>query len=248
MTLIIKMDEGYEDNEILELEICDDDGKKSVSVPYRPIYSSEKRLICFSIINKSECNYNNNCTYAHSVSEQKIDEDRLFSYKIIFDENVMNFVPEDNSKVDDTYRNLLLSTTICSKCLGNSCTGGYNCRNGIYHPSIKVCKSDLLTGDCVNNETEIIVDEAILNKIGCTASKYIGCANGHHLTKRGLVPYYTYVHQSESSKRKTYNSTRIIQPMYMYETPFKDQSEDSLTTSSDEEINSWFKENNFNDN
>ena len=78
--------------------------------------------------------------------------------------------------------------------------------------------------------------------------RYVGCLNGHHLTDRGMIPYYKYVHQQENSKKNRYHSVRYIDidPLNRifksknYESDFQieENSDDSLT---DEEINSWFK-------
>lgn len=265
----INIDDGYESDTEIGIQIIKSDQCansntdqvndvntviENISVPYTPVFSSKKRLICFSIINNSLCKYNSTCTYAHSISEQKIDLDRLLTYQILFDKNLSNMkFAKSSEKIEfneEIYKNLMLATSICNKCINGNCTGGYNCRNGICHQSIKICKSDFLSGDCVNSVCNIIVPDDIISKISFDKfekpAQYIGCINGHHLTSRGLNPYYKYIHQKEVSKKKIYQSSRIIN--YNYST-FPDESHyqynflsSESDSSDDEEILQIFAE------
>lgn len=264
-------DEGYDSNDEIKLEITDyNNGNQYThvySVPFRPPHCNEKRLICFSIINNEECNYGSNCTYAHSLEEQRIDPEKMFIYRIILDENLMDFFSNTNPKTDDIYKHLLFATHICDKCSHKQCTGGYNCRHGINHPSLKICKNDLLTGKCLNKIIEIDVPQNIIQKISnnqdsndkdsenfTTCEKYEGCINGHHLSHRKLIPYCKFVHQKETSKKNKYQSVRYIdiEPLRRimknstdnnrYD-PYNNMNNDS-DESTDEEINEWFKKSN----
>ena len=84
------------------------------------------------------------------LNEQIIDEDKKFIYQIILDKNLMNFFSMTNPKTNEIYKQLLFFTHVCDNCINNKCTGGYNCRNGVNDISLKLCKNDLLTGECLN--------------------------------------------------------------------------------------------------
>lgn len=252
-------DDGYDSNDEIKLEVtdCKNGNTYIYTVPYKPTHSNEKRLICFSIINNEKCNYGSNCTYAHSLDEQVIDEDKKFIYQVVFDEKLMNFFSMTNPKTDEIYKQLLFLTHICDNCANNKCTGGYNCRNGVNNPSIKLCKNDLLTGECLNKIINISVNESIIKKLRADnfepCENYKGCINGHHLTDRSLIPYYKYIHQKENSKKNKYQSVRYIDinPLNrifknnnnnnnsrIYQNNNDSSSSDSST---DEEINEWFQ-------
>ncbi len=222
-------------------------------VPYRSDLHNEKRLICYSVLNCDKCNYGQNCTYAHSYAEQKIDDDKKYIYQIILDNNLMNFFSLTNPKTEEIYKNLLFLTNICDKCLNNRCTGGYNCRNGACNQSLKICKNDLLTGACLNKLLTIQIDQNLINKmqdnVFVPCQNYNGCLNGHHLTDRGIIPYYKFIHQKENSKKNRYQSVRYIDldPLNRIfrsnyyrqdDNRFDDNSDDSTT---DEEISNWFQ-------
>ena len=206
---------------------------KIYHVPYRSNHSNEKKLICFSVVNGEKCIYGSGCTYAHSIEEQIIEEDKKFIYQIILDQQLMNFSlnkistnmsissrnESDNksmsdSKIEEIYKKLLNLTHLCEKCMSQKCTGGYNCRNGVFDPALKICKNDLLTGECINKQININVDGVLINKISGSefipCESYKGCINGHHLTLRNLIPYYKYVHQKENSRKYQYQSVRYI--------------------------------------
>lgn len=262
--------DGYDSNDEIGIEITDyKNGNLCThiyTVPFKPTHCNEKRLICFSTINNELCNYGSNCTYAHSLEEQKIDEDKKFVCQVILDKNLMKFFSMTNPKTDEIYKHLLFVTHLCENCTNKKCTGGYNCRNGINNASLKLCKNDLLTGECLNKIIDIPVDQKILNKFlgdnfeSCDI--YRGCINGHHLTQRNLIPYYKYIHQKENSKKNKYQSVRYID-IDPYNRIFRDKYENSYTkyddnidnkqynsdSSSDEEINNWFlKKGNDDDN
>lgn len=253
-------DEGYESNDEIDIEITNyNEGKvytQTYTVPYHPTHCNEKRLLCFSVLNKDNCYYKNKCTYAHSFEEQIIDYDRLFTYQIILDKKLMNFFSLTNPKTEEIYRNLLFYTQICDLCSQNKCTGGYNCRHGAFTSMLKICKNDLFTGDCINKLSTITVTDDIIKKISSNTfeqyPEYEGCINGHHLSERGLVPYYKYVHQKEVTKKNMYQSVRYIEidPLLRI---FKNKNNISncivsnsnnsndTESSTDEEISGWFR-------
>lgn len=258
-------DDGYDSNDEIKFEVTNyKNGNSSTqiySVPYRPTHCNEKRLICFSTINNEPCTYGSNCTYAHSHNEQIIDEDKKYIYRIILDKKLMNFFSMTNPKTEEIYKHLLFMTHLCESCINKKCTGGFNCRNGVCIPSLKLCKNDLLTGECINKIIDIDVDEQTIEKLKTSnfeaCDEYKGCLNGHHLTDRGLVPYYKFVHQKENSKKNKYQSVRYIDinPLSRI---FKENNNavfsigeeyDSDESSTDEEVSSWFqKKNNDDDN
>ncbi|BCS83139.1 hypothetical protein QLL95_gp0984 [Cotonvirus japonicus] len=260
-------DSSDSDDEI-KLEFNDSINGKSCTkiytIPFRHSNTNKKKLICFSIINNENCVYGSNCTYAHSLSEQIIDEDKKYIYQIILDENLMNFFSVSDPKMEEIYKKLLCYTHICEQCTNNKCTGGYNCRNGVFDPCLKICKNDLMTGECLNKLIDVNVDNRIIDKVFHNDSvfkacdKYKGCINGHHLSLRKLVPYYKYIHQKENSRKYKYQSVRYIDidPLgkifknnYSNLSTYYDINDNNDSESStDEEINSWFsKKNNMDD-
>ncbi|CAH6420178.1 Hypothetical protein MVR_LOCUS56 [uncultured virus] len=212
--------EGFEGQTELDIEGLEGQGgialyRGATHTPlFRSTHSNEKRLICFSAINKEPCNYAHHCTYAHTLDEQIIDGDKMFLYQVILDHNLKDFTTLGGFRIDSILKNLLSMTRLCENCIKGSCTGGYNCRSGVCDPFLKLCRGDLLAGGCENETVEISINTAILAKLEATdftpCSQYIGCVNGHHLTLRGLIPYYRYIHQQEVSKKNKYQSTRYI--------------------------------------
>lgn len=213
--------------------------------------SNKKRLICFSIINNEFCSYYDKCTYAHSLAEQIIDTDKYAIYCIVLDETLMEVAKRDNLAA--VYKQLIFMTSICEACLDKKCTGGYNCKNGVHDTSLKICKSDLLTGQCFNNVIDIEISAGILDKITdiTKPTSYKGCINGHHLTSRNLTPYFKYIHQIDYQKRNNYQSTRCIDIEQVYKfmkiSDYDIYDKDESSESTDSEINSWFQRDNLSD-
>jgi hypothetical protein len=201
---------------------------------------NKKKLICYSILSNKTCNYGSICAYAHNLAEQNIDSDKMDIYRIIFDKHLMNFFVGTNAKTDDIYKKLLFYTYLCKKCKSNKCTGGYNCKYGAFNASIKLCKNDLLTGQCLNKIVDIDMDQNIIDKITDIekSDSYKGCINGHHLSERGLLPYYKYVHQKENTTKCQYDGVRHINE-YLRS---KCCDNVELSSSSDEELHSWFRQ------
>lgn len=248
-------EDGYESDGEITIEITNNiNGKceiQTYSVPYKLTNSNEKRLICFSKINKQKCNYKEKCTYAHNLEEQIIDLDKKFVYQIILDKDLMNFYLLSNPKKDEIYRQLLIYTQLCEYCYKNKCTGGYNCRNGIFTSSLKLCRNDLLTGECINKIINLNIEQFIIDKF-CDSitvpDAYKGCINGHHLSERKLLPYYKYIHEKENSRKNRYQSVRYIDVnsvnrLFNNNNYISNNFNNESDSSTDEEINDWFKKN-----
>lgn len=234
MNKIINNEEGYDSNDEIVLESNNENYKISCC----PTHSNKKRLLCHSTINNEECPYKNFCTYAHTLNEQNIDSDKKIIYQMILDKNLAQYINDTN--IFDIYKNLLHNIKICDTCIDKKCTGGYNCRNGIFCESLKICRNDLLTGNCLNKIISISIDKHILEKINNIEllETYEGCINGHHLSIRGLLPYYKILNDIEKANNNEKVKAYIEKNQdYSSLDTFINESE----TSSDEEINSWLK-------
>jgi hypothetical protein len=204
------------DGDGISFEIIEHDKSgKSSSYIYKvskDAMHNEKRLLCFSVLNNQICSFRNKCTYAHDLDEQIIDIDRKFVYQIVLDNNLMDFFSITNPKTDEIYKALLLMTQVCDNCINGRCTGGYNCKHGVLDTSLKLCKNDLMMGECINKIQTINVNPLIFEKIDniTKSTEYKGCLNGHHLTFRGFLPYYKFLNTKEKSKKNSYQSTRYI--------------------------------------
>lgn len=193
-----------------------EDGKEVVEkFLYNPSNrNNQKKLICYSVINRSICKFEGKCTYAHSLKEQEIGYARKFIYQIILDEKMMDFFSLSNPKTVDLYVDLMSCVRLCEKCSRGKCTGGYNCIKGVCSPSLLVCCKNLIGGSCHNKLTQLNIDKEVLNKIDNIVSPetYMGCPNGHHLTTRGLMPFKKYCAVKEASKTEniiTNNSNSV---------------------------------------
>lgn len=248
------MNNSYEKSETINNNDANNQSKISTySISYRSKQNNEKRLICYSIINNEKCTYGKTCTYAHSMEEQIIDTDRKYIYQIMLDKNLMSFYSLSSDKIDDIYRQLLFFTHVCNRCLKNKCTGGFNCRNGACDISLKLCKNDLLTGECLNRIVEIETKEFIVKKMDSSnfepVLKYYGCINGHHLTQRNLLPYHKFIRQRDHNRKKYHQSIRHIDPMTKFferdqiYSKFDTNITNDSDSSTDEEINGWFMDN-----
>jgi hypothetical protein len=228
--------------------MCNDNGvyhKEIFNVPYIT-YNKNKRLICFSTINREPCKYSSNCTYAHSLNEQVIDDGKLHIYNIIADKNLGGFISMSMSKREQIYELLSFFTHYCDKCNNNQCTGGYNCRNGACVAFLKICKNDLMSGECINPIINIQPDTNVIDKLKSDnfepCHEYKGCINGHHLTSRGLMPYCKYLHQKESHKKQDLKSFRYIKNnLFARDDSFQYNQEPYSDFSTDEETDSWFR-------
>jgi len=134
---------------------------------------NSKKILCINVLNKKKCNYGNKCLYAHHINEQNIEPIRHKVYTIIKGTNNLQNI----NLIDDVklYETMELLTKICNQCVKNLCPGGYNCRNGAINNNFRICKDDLMYGQCLKNGCQLI-----------------------HLTKRKLVPYTKQKHNKES--------------------------------------------------
>jgi len=265
--------ESNSESDEIKLEIVNyDKGKehsKTYTVPHNIVYPTRKRLLCFSVINGEYCNYGSHCTFAHTLAEQKIDIEMLYIYQIILDKDLMHFFSLSNPKTDEIYKRLLFFAHVCPKCVDFKCMGGYNCKYGTHAPCLKICKNDLLTGQCINKLIDISVDQSILDKIKSInypankdasntfslPSTYVGCMNGHHLSERNLIPYYTYINKKDISKKTIYQSVRYIDIDHVYKLLKNNNSNrnyinsmnksSETSESTDDEINQWFKHDSY---
>ena len=215
----------------------------------KSVYSNRKKLLCFSVINDEYCKYGNKCTYAHDLDEQLIELDNLYVYQIILDMNLMNFFSLLNPKTEQIYKKLLFYTNVCAKCVAGVCMGGYNCKYGTHDKCLKICKNDLLTGQCINNVFDMHVPPSIINKINQIEpikplECYVGCINGHHLSERNFIPYYKYIEEKEYSKKTTYQSVRYISSNSI-SSKIDQRKYTQSSESTDEEISRWFDKKNF---
>lgn len=122
-----------------------------------------KRILCFNVLNKGFCDYNDKCAYAHGLTDQKIEPIRKEAYDMIKKDL-------DLSKVDllsnrGLLHNLNQLTKLCRACVKGVCPGGYNCKYGAFDKRYQICYNDLNDGDC-HGECDKV-----------------------HLTDKGLIPY-----------------------------------------------------------
>jgi hypothetical protein len=148
-----------------------------------------KNLLCFSIFKKIKCVYGDKCTYAHSLNEQNINPIRYLAYSIIMG-NKLELLNEENK--EDIYNELFILCNLCKKCIFGFCTGGINCKNGVFAKSLKICKNDFLTGECIQN-TEYVQCDNYPDFFPDIEPKIIKkCCNGIHTSNYGITPFYKY--------------------------------------------------------
>lgn len=143
--------------------------------------NSFKRILCKNI---SNCNYGNNCKFAHSLEEQIIIPNRKIAYDIIKHKKDLSDIDLHNNNI--LYNNLLCLSQVCRDCIKNICSGGYNCKHGNCDSNLVICDSDLKTGVCEMN----------CNKI--------------HLTDRGMRPYINNICLGNIPKSIILNNTEDI--------------------------------------
>src|SRR5690606_7604522 len=99
------------------------------------------KILCLNMVENGNCKYYNNCMYAHSLKEQKVDENRKIAYNIIqshkWTKPITNII----------YDTLLQLTKTCKDCNKNQCTGGYNCKFGAINKKWQICEQDLKSGN-----------------------------------------------------------------------------------------------------
>ena len=135
--------------------------------------SGWKRMLCKNMLSNGRCNYEKSCMYAHSLNDQLLLNVRHRVYNILIrktDLSSINLVMD--TELLDGIKSL---TRTCLDCEAKTCVGGYNCRNGAVSTKLTICDRDFRSGDCKN----------------------INC-NMVHLTKQGLIPYYTQSSETSS--------------------------------------------------
>lgn len=123
-----------------------------------------KKILCNNMTTNGECKYGDKCHFAHNLSEQTIEGNRVESYGILLSKKQLDNY--DMQKNYGLYKSLLDLTKLCEQCEKGKCTGGYNCKFGACAKKYQICARDLNYGDC-----------------------FYECGNVH-LTKRGLKPFY----------------------------------------------------------
>ena len=142
-----------------------------------------KRILCHNKLISKICRRRDNCMYAHSYNEQKQDPYKKIVYDMIKNNDRLDdFDLIKDSKIYDT---VLQLTKICSKCIRNSCVGGYNCKFGVFHPKYQICYNDMYYGNCTDD---------MCMKV--------------HLSIKGLVPYKTQLKKTiKLPKGNVWNNT-----------------------------------------
>lgn len=132
-----------------------------------------KIVLCENILKKKSCQYKDNCRYAHSLAEQKLDKNRTFIISVLTNRKLR--LDKIDFKSNPGYYDILsLFTKLCDGCKTKKCAGGYNCKYGSPLLELVVCASDLKTGLC--------------ELVSC---KY------QHLTTRGLICYDKQMEEPE---------------------------------------------------
>jgi hypothetical protein len=149
-----------------------------------------KKILCKNIVGNNKCVYDAKCLYAHSVDEQKIDDNRKQAYDIIKSQTELSSI--DLYKNKTLYTNLQTLTKLCLDCERGICTGGYNCKHGAFTMSYVVCNDDLNKGKC---------EDVNCKKV--------------HLTSRGLIPYMISM---LNNTQKAKNTKNVVEKIDMLET------------------------------
>lgn len=139
--------------------ISPDDEKNKINI------KGKNKILCYSMLTKKICPYQDKCFYAHNLKSQVKNEIRQKAYDLIE-------TKEDLSKINliennELYNTLICLSKVCQNCVQNCCTGGYNCKYGALDGKYQICISDLNNGNC----------------------KYTNCKKVH-LTKKGLICYH----------------------------------------------------------
>lgn len=151
-----------ETNDFTKVVYNKDNYQNKIQCKTNEIY--KKRILCNNMSIYGKCPYGNECVYAHSLEEQKLDPIRARAYGILKSTNNLDNI--DLVRDKDLYHTFLQLTRLCFGCENKTCLGGFNCKNGAIDLSYVICSNDLNFGKCMNTE--------------CTKI---------HLTKRGLPPF-----------------------------------------------------------
>jgi hypothetical protein len=123
-----------------------------------------KKTMCKNIANYNNCTQGFNCHFAHSLDEQVVDNDRKYVYDILNSNVDLSDINLSENKI--LYEILKILTNLCSRCLENRCTGGYNCRNGACLEKYHICSKDLNYGFCNDQYTFAKLMELVSEKTG----------------------------------------------------------------------------------
>jgi hypothetical protein len=124
-----------------------------------------KTILCEHMMLSGYCSYGEGCMFAHSLEEQSVEDIRKKAYGIIMENKNLNDI--DLQTNGELCKILLLFTSVCPNCMLGKCRGGYNCKNGVCNIKYKICKEDLIYGECHNPRCSCI-----------------------HLSNRGLKPIF----------------------------------------------------------
>jgi hypothetical protein len=141
---------------------------------------NHKKILCNNIISDNECPYGTKCLYAHSMEEQNVDDLRKKAYDMILKDDDLSSI--DLKSNYELYETLLELTHVCENCVKHRCTGGYNCKYGVYDEQYQLCKTDIVFGDCDGNCGNIHL-----------TSKGLKCYNKHRksiITEMSELNYY----------------------------------------------------------
>jgi hypothetical protein len=173
-----------------------------------------KKVLCNNIINNGMCNYDNKCLYAHSIAEQNIEPIRKIVYDMIIKGGNLSGINLQKNK--ELYRNLFQLTKLCDACSNGKCPGGYNCKFGANKKEHQLCAQDLVSGNCIDTNCELI-----------------------HLTARGLTSYNGKFESKQSYSSVVKNSSHIQIPNKIYKYKSKINVPTGILLTDD-----YFKENN----
>ncbi len=142
---------------------------------------NQKKILCINMLKNGVCTYGNKCMYAHSLDEQNVDYFKKKVYDIIKSDEIINIDLSHDEKLAKIF---LQMTKVCIDCKNKMCPGGYNCKYGTVDEKYKICYDDLMTGNCKNNDCNLI-----------------------HLTKKGIKPIISNIkyNASRSSCSGSYN-------------------------------------------
>lgn len=133
--------------------------------------NEKRRLLCKNMTANGVCKYNNTCMYAHSLRDQLLLNIRHKVYNILIRKSDLSNV--DLVADEDMFKCMKVLSRPCIDCINKTCVGGYNCKYGAVSLDLTICIKDLMKGNCDIDNCKLV-----------------------HLTKRGLIPYYSQINTS----------------------------------------------------
>jgi len=131
---------------------------------------NQKKMLCENFVSTGQCSYAKKCLYAHSLEEQNIEPHRKKLFDLLNNNNDLSHIDLNSYQNKILMKELLLFTKSCEQCINKKCTGGINCKYGVYDTKYIVCYDDLCYNYCNYNECKKI-----------------------HLSKRNLKPIYNKI-------------------------------------------------------